>query len=100
MSPSQPTDAEIHILACHFITRLSRCRPHALRVFYLAGKTEGDAPKILTRRRLLGERMAQADPVDGVMVGIYKYPIRFAHFKADLRATIAVSQSAPQKVPA
>jgi len=89
MSPSQPTDAEIHILACHFITRLSRCRPHALRVFYLAGKTEGDAPKILTRRRLLGERMAQADPVDGVMVGIYKYPIRFAIINSQRRSVSA-----------
>lgn len=89
MSPSQPTDAEIHILACHFITRLSRCRPHALRVFYLAGKTEGDAPKILTRRRLPGESMAQPDPTDGLLVGVYRYPTGFAAFKADLRATVA-----------
>lgn len=83
-----PTTAEIHILACHFITRLSRCRPHPLRVFYQAG----EPPKILTRRRLPGERMAIADPVDGVLVGVYKYPTGFAAFKADLRATIATGQ--------
>lgn len=86
-----PTDAEIHILACHFITRLSRCRPHPLRVFYQAG----EPPKILTRRRMPGERMAMGDPVDGVLVGVYRYPTGFAAFKADLRATIATGAPPP-----
>lgn len=85
MRPIPPSPAEIHIMACNFITRLKRSRPHVLRVFF----EPGEPPRLRTCRRLLGEPGAVRDPDGALPVGVYRYPTGFAAFKADLRVAIA-----------
>ena len=96
MKPIPPTAAELHILACNFITRLNRCRPHPLRVFYEAG----EPPRLRTCRRLAGTKGAVRDPDGAVLIGVYTYPTGFARFKADLRAAIDAVDAPPPAPPA
>lgn len=72
-------------MACNFITRLKRARPHVLRVFY----EPGEPPRLRTCSRQVGEPGAVRDPDGVVRVGVYTYPAGFAAFKADLREAIA-----------
>lgn len=97
MKPMIPLNAaEIHSLACNFITRLNRCKPHPLRVFYEAG----EPPRLRTCRRLAGTKGAVRDPVGAVLVGVYTYPTGFARFKHDLLAAIEAGDAPPPVLPA